>query len=566
MKRFSQARWLVAVGCLASCGGAFGDAPGSSGSDSSDGGASDQTNGGDAGSDGGGHATLDGGVVDPGTTFWFEQAKNLWVYVQQGQSIDIPITVTRYITPGTDITIQATSQPDGVTVDPLTILAGATTGQLTVKVGASVPQGLLNVALQGSAAGATATTNANLQLFVITGKPGTLDTSFAPASGGVIEDTIDYFTISIRAVTSQIDGKILIGGTQRHDQTASYTSSVIRLNADGLVDKTLSSESDIQNIPGGLYSVAAYPDGRIVTFTSTGSISTTSNISRYTANGAFDTTLFDTNSLLPAGWTSFSPAAVVVGPDDSVYAGGSAYTPSGGSFTHPYAFLHVPTDGQGRPGCAEPSWNNINGSSESINKLSLLPTGALVFAGGTNSSGSTTDGAGVGVGRCQQPQSSCETNGVWSSTTLSYFSDALFDTDESVYLLTGASSATNSLVHIDPTGKLVAMVTVPFYIARGITRAPDGRYLVAGRQQASNSPMAVAYYNSDLTLDKSIGDQGVVTIPIPASTTLTNPNAIGLRAVYMSDGSRTVVVGGIFGVDAVTKASVYHLVVARIWN
>ncbi|MCL2779814.1 MAG: hypothetical protein FWD73_17625 [Polyangiaceae bacterium] len=158
MKTFSIGRLLVAVGCLASCGGAFGDAPGSS-----DGG-SGQTNGG-TGSDGGG---LDGGFVDPGPVFSFVQAQSP-VYVRQGQeATSIPITIARNVTPGNDIQITITSVPDGVSVAPtqLTIPSGSTTGQLAINVDPSISQGLLdgNLVLQGSAEAASATEATNLQL------------------------------------------------------------------------------------------------------------------------------------------------------------------------------------------------------------------------------------------------------------------------------------------------------------------------------------------------------------------------------------------------------------------
>ncbi|MCL2778622.1 MAG: hypothetical protein FWD73_11510 [Polyangiaceae bacterium] len=148
MKNFSLRGLLVAVGCLASCATPFGEAPGPDGG-------SGQTNGG-TDSDGGG-VTLDGGVVDPGPTFSFVQAKNLWVYVQQGQTTNITVNITRSITPGTDIQIIATSKPKGVSVGSLTIPPGSNTGQLAITVDATIPQGPLDdaLALQGLADGAT---------------------------------------------------------------------------------------------------------------------------------------------------------------------------------------------------------------------------------------------------------------------------------------------------------------------------------------------------------------------------------------------------------------------------
>ncbi|MCL2779753.1 MAG: hypothetical protein FWD73_17310 [Polyangiaceae bacterium] len=82
-------------------------------------------------------------------------------------------------------------------------------------------------------------------------------------------------------------------------------------------------------------------------------------------------------------------------------------------------------------------------------------------------------------------------------------------------------------------------------------------------QDSSNYSIAVVYYNSDLTRDMSIGNQGIVSIPVP--TAWPYPIVTGLRAVYMPDGERTVVVGSVQGTNA-AGATVSHFVVARIWN
>lgn len=120
-------------------------------------------------------------------------------------------------------------------------------------------------------------------------------------------------------------------------------------------------------------------------------------------------------------------------------------------------------------------------------------------------------------------------------------------------LATKRGSSTHSLVQIDKKGQFAATVGLTLNGASGITRAPDGGYLFAG-SQAGN--MAVAYYNSNLKPDSSIGTQGVVAIPVGGS---------GLRAVYTPDGSRTVVVGSMRGTNA-DGTAVEHLVVARILN
>ncbi|MCL2779660.1 MAG: hypothetical protein FWD73_16845 [Polyangiaceae bacterium] len=568
MKNFSIAGLLVAVGCLASCGGAFGDAPGSG---SSDGGSSDQTNGGGTDSGGGGGSKLDGGSVDPGPTFSFVQADGP-VYVRQGQPISVTINIARGITPGTDITIRATSWPDGVSVGSLTIPPGQSTGKLAITVDESIPQGELkdDLVLQGLADGATVAVPMDLKLFV-RGAPGTLDPTFG--SNGIYEDLTEY--ANVYTVVSQSDGKILIGAWN----TDWATSAVIRLKADGSVDSTL-TDSSIQKISGQLGNVTADANGRIVT---SDVLATT--INRYKANGAPDTTLFNANSSppIPDNWVSFFPYAVVVDQDGSIYAGGeTTFLNNNGFYTREYSFLQIATNEQGRmPGCSG-SWDNAN--YQYITKLSLLPTGALAFAG-IDTKVDFTGNVGVGVGRSPQPQSPCDLDlnygdkGIWHSTDWQILGDAFFEIDGSVDLLVGSTSTTPgvySLVHIDPTGKQTANVESPL-VCYGytygiyfcsITRAPepDRRYLVAGQlQPAGNDSMAVVYYKSDLTPDTSIGDQGSGIVNIPVHTALTNSTGVGLRAVYMPDGERTVVVGSISGVTA-TNATVAHLVVARIWN
>ncbi|MCL2776768.1 MAG: delta-60 repeat domain-containing protein [Polyangiaceae bacterium] len=566
MKNYSFAGLLVAVGCLAACGGSFGDAPGSSGAGSSDGG-SGQTNGGSGTNgdtdSGGGVSNLDGGSVDPGPTFSFVPADGPVQVVVQEQPATIPIAIHRGITPGTNIKIDITSAPDGISpVGTLTILPGSNTGSLLLSVGATSPQGDVTVKLRGLADGATIPVTMDLQLFV-RGKPGALDTTFAP--GGVIENTLnDYF--SIGDIVPQSDGKILIGANGGNGGT----SAVIRLNADGLVDSTL-TDTPIQKISGILGGVAAYPDGRILTLR-------VGTIDRYTAAGVPDPTFSSvvTTASPPTGWDVVSLSTIALGPNDSIYAGGVIYfnwNKPGNSF--PYAFRQFPADGV--PGCTG-VWNNDQ-DLNFIRKLFLLPTGAfagsLAFAGTAVMNG-LGSGKGIGVGRYKQPSSctldpnygnNAENKGTWYSTDWKYLSDVLFETDGSVDLLAGTSTSARSLVRISKDGQQATYVDLPLYNGNGITRTSNGRYLIAGQYEDSttgNTSMAIVYYNSGLTIDTTIGDQnGIVTIPV--TTNLTGSNVTGLRAVYMPDNSRTVVVGSVSGKNA-DGNSVTHLVVARIWN
>ncbi|MCL2778681.1 MAG: hypothetical protein FWD73_11805 [Polyangiaceae bacterium] len=267
--------------------------------------------------------------------------------------------------------------------------------------------------------------------------------------------------------------------------------------------------------------------------------------------------------------TDFYSRAVAVGQNDSIYIGGTATTPNNSSEPYPYAFLQIPADGLGSITSCSGYWDNTN-AQQAITNLFLLPNGTLAFAGYGNE--------GVGVGRYKQP-SSCAldelygTNGIWYSTNWTSLDDAWFETDGSVDLRVSTFSlptSLTSLVHIDPDGQQTAAVDLPLCFkcddtdtydwTPSITRAPDNRYLALGRLQpasnaSTNASMVVAYYTSDLKPDMSVGNHGIVTIPVSAAW------IFGLRAVYTPDGSRTVVVGRMPGGNLIE-----HLVVARIWN
>jgi uncharacterized delta-60 repeat protein len=103
--------------------------------------------------------------------------------IVQGTSIKVPIRVVRSSPQNVDdITVTATNLPPGVTVDPLTIGRYESTGELTVKVDASVKHGPFEATVEGTAASKNA--NVKLPLFV-RGKSGAMDTTFG-TNGSVV--------------------------------------------------------------------------------------------------------------------------------------------------------------------------------------------------------------------------------------------------------------------------------------------------------------------------------------------------------------------------------------------
>ncbi|MCL2724315.1 MAG: hypothetical protein FWD69_07750 [Polyangiaceae bacterium] len=96
-----------------------------------------------------------------------------------------------------------------------------------------------------------------------------------------------------------------------------------------------------------------------------------------------------------------------------------------------------------------------------------------------------------------------------------------------------------TLLRVDPTGRQVASApSLSFSQASGLTRTPDGHYLVAGGYVAPGSSavsIAVAFHKSDLTLDTSLGNQGIAIVPNTVVYSIGTTFEAGLRAVPTLD-------------------------------
>lgn len=99
-------------------------------------------------------------------------------FVVQGRSLTLPVKLTRKESSVGPVTITVSKLPKDVTVDALTIPAGAVEATLTLKAAATSPQGatVLDIAaVEGGSQGAGAATKVSA---FVRGTPGALDTTF----------------------------------------------------------------------------------------------------------------------------------------------------------------------------------------------------------------------------------------------------------------------------------------------------------------------------------------------------------------------------------------------------
>ena len=160
---------------------------------------------------------------------------------------------------------------------------------------------------------------------------GSLDTTFNPNPGG-----------DVRAITVQPDGKILIGGLFSDVGFGTGRNQIARLNADGLPDPVFNPSAN-----GNVYSVALQPDGKVLLagdFTTlrpngAATATTRNHIARVNPDGTLDTT-FNPNA-------NGTVSSIVIQPDGKILLGGS-FTAIGATTRNRIARVR-PVPGRDRP-------------------------------------------------------------------------------------------------------------------------------------------------------------------------------------------------------------------------
>jgi uncharacterized delta-60 repeat protein/uncharacterized repeat protein (TIGR01451 family) len=142
---------------------------------------------------------------------------------------------------------------------------------------------------------------------------GSLDNGFNNPGSGAND--------SVRALTIQLDGRILVGGLFTNFN-GTVQNSIARLNADGSLDPTFNGGAGTD---GAVYAIALQPDNRILlggAFARCGGV-TRNGLTRLNPDGSVDATIN-----FGAGCDSFV-ASVLLQPDDTIVLGGGFTTYDG---------------------------------------------------------------------------------------------------------------------------------------------------------------------------------------------------------------------------------------------
>ncbi|MCL2779774.1 MAG: hypothetical protein FWD73_17415 [Polyangiaceae bacterium] len=219
---------LLMMGAAGACATPFGEAPPPGGQ--GDGGQSNGSQG-----DGGGQG--DGGPTDNGAeNFRFNIDSSAPLYIVQGISNSIPISIARTGATASDIQVTVQGLPSGVVAAPLTIHSAESTGNLQINVPITMAQGALSgVTIQGQAVGAQVSNTGNLPLFV-RGTAGSLDATFA--SSGRLIDVFGEQTSAADVLVSSDDHIYVIAGCTR---SGANSTCIARLTSDGVIDPAYGS-------------------------------------------------------------------------------------------------------------------------------------------------------------------------------------------------------------------------------------------------------------------------------------------------------------------------------------
>ncbi len=263
--------------------------------------------------------------------------------IVQGSSVELRVEVLRKNGFAGAIELSAASLPEGVSMEPATIAAGASSVTVELRAAEQAPHSLPTaVKLRGTAPEHTA----DVPLTVtVCGHPGALDTSF---QGGRVIVPVGAGEDYASALAVQDDGKVLVAGRVAENQG---DFALIRLERDGRVDSSFGSGGKVVTDVGGgsdiAHAMALQDDGKIVL---AGSAERSGSgldfaVVRYLANGELDASFGEGGKVITAlSPDSDSAYALLIQKDGKIVLGGEANQGSSGSGLD-FALLRYNEDG-----------------------------------------------------------------------------------------------------------------------------------------------------------------------------------------------------------------------------
>ena len=394
---------------------------------------------------------------------------------------------------------------------------------------------------------------------------GSLDTTFGTNGkktisfdlGGVdAENTLSLNQDVATCVAIQADGKIVIGGYAQRNGTGNFDFAVVRLNTDGALDTTFSSDGKAViafDYGGGgddrATGIAIQSDGKIVLVGYTQKAALGDNdiaLARLRTDGSLDTSFTGDGRKFIGfnadGTADDRGAAVAIQSNGAIVVVG--YAQASGTGNDDFAIARVTSNGTldrsfSSDGKKTIAFNLGGTGNDRATSVALQSDGKIVVAG----SASSTQGDGdFAVARIKSNGSMDKTFSGDGRKTIAFNLGASLEdqatgvaiqADGSIVLgglaqvsATGdfdfAATRLNSVGELDTSFSTDGKKTIPFNmggsdndVANGIVLQPDGKIVLFGhslRSDPANTDFAVARLDTEGQLDTSFGTGGLKTI------------------------------------------------------
>ena len=395
---------------------------------------------------------------------------------------------------------------------------------------------------------------------------GSLDTSFGTNGkktisfdlGGLSANGSVSFNQDVATcVAIQADGKIVVGGYAQRDGTGNFDFAVVRLNTNGSLDTTFSSDGKAVvafDYGGGgddrATGIALQADGKIVLVGYCQKQALGDNdiaLARLKTDGSLDTS-FTGDGRKAIGFNNSGTgddrgAAVKIQADGRIVVVG--YAQAGGTGNDDFAVARVTTTGSmdksfSSDGKKTIAFNLGGTGNDRATSVALQSDGGIVVGGSASSALGDGD---FGVVRIKKNGSLDKTfSGDGKKTVAFNLGASLEDQATGVVIQADGSIVLSGLVQVSATGDFDFAAarlttageldtafstdgkkTIAFNmggsdndVANGLVLQPDGKIVLFGhalRTDPANTDFAVARLDSDGQLDTSFGAGGLKTIP-----------------------------------------------------
>ncbi len=395
---------------------------------------------------------------------------------------------------------------------------------------------------------------------------GSLDTTFGTNGKKVISfdlgglDANGNLTMDLDVATCvaiQADGKIVIGGYAQRDGTGNYDFAVVRLNTDGAMDTTFSSDGKavvaFDHGGGGddrATGVAIQADGKIVLVGYAQKQSLGDNdiaMARLKTDGSLDTA-FTGDGRKVIGFNNNGAgddrgAAVAIQPDGSIVVVG--YAQAGGTGNDDFAIARVTPNGSmdktfSSDGKKTVAFNVGGAGTDRATSVALQADGAIVVAGSATAVNGDGDFAVTRIKKNGSMDKTFSGDGRkmvpfnLGASLEDQATGVVIQADGSIVLggfaqvsATGdfdfAATRLTSVGELDTSFSTDGKKSIPFNMggsdhdmANGIVLQTDGKVVLVGHAlftDPANTNFAAVRLDTDGQLDTSFGSGGLKTIP-----------------------------------------------------